>query len=125
MFWSELEGDVIASEVDEGCCKGMTLWTPTHAPRLPTIPLKPYDILQTSTATLNIVSRLQRSLQNFRDLHKPSWIFGCPLLPSDTFRHLSPPSGCLMYLAPQWGPEKMDKEIDPGWGGLTPIPLLH
>jgi hypothetical protein len=30
-----------------------------------------------------------------------------------------------MDLAPQWGPEKMDKEIDPGWEGLTTIPLLH
>jgi hypothetical protein len=27
-----------------------------------------------------------------------------------------------MDLAPQWGPEKMDEEIDPGWGGLNPHP---
>jgi hypothetical protein len=86
-----------------GNCKGMTLWTPIHAHRLLTTPSKPYNIPRTSPATPNIVLRLQRSLQNFRDLHGSS----------DTFRHLSPPSGCLIDLAPQWGPEKMDKEIDP------------
>jgi hypothetical protein len=29
-----------------------------------------------------------------------------------------------MDLAQQWGPNKMDIEIDPGWGVLTPISLL-
>jgi hypothetical protein len=75
---------------------------------------------QTSPVTPNIVSRLHRTLKTFGDLHKPSWIFRCPLLPLDAFRHLSPPSGCLMDLAPQWGPEKMDKEIDLDGEDLPP-----
>jgi hypothetical protein len=72
-----------------------------------------------------IFTKLQRPLQNFRDLHKTSETFTNLRGSLDTFRCLSPPSECLMDLALQWGPEKMDKEIDSGWGGLTPIPLLH
>jgi hypothetical protein len=77
---------------------------------------------------LKIFTELQRPSQNFGDLWRPLQAFVDLWTPSTTF-------GCLQTPIPTfWMPHGpcttkgtwgMDKEIDPGWGGLTPIPLLH